>query len=202
MKSADRTIELLTKIVADKQNLVDALVAKGETASMSDSLDSLTQKAGDYIPKTYIFVDEKGNEVSGVLVDQQTIFDATENDVREGKVFAGDTGVKTGEKFIPSYYVSVITKAIPNGQPLVIPLGNFDAFEYTKLQAMICEYNTNLNDSVSAVNVVLNDNVFAVSSTTSISVITKNATDKTVELGIINNTGKPLIIRSFSYKEI
>lgn len=53
---------------------------------------------GCYSPmgKTFILQDENGNEITGVIVDQETVFNATPNDVREGKVFAGDEGVKTG----------------------------------------------------------------------------------------------------------
>lgn len=48
------------------------------------------------IGKTFILVDENGNELTGVVVDQETIFTATDNDVREGKVYASDNGVSVG----------------------------------------------------------------------------------------------------------
>lgn len=47
-------------------------------------------------PKTYVLTDENGKEITGVLVDNLTVFTATPEDVRSGKVFAGDEGVKTG----------------------------------------------------------------------------------------------------------
>lgn len=47
-------------------------------------------------PKTYIIEDEYGNQVTAVVVDEVTLFTATDEDVREGKVYAGDKGVSTG----------------------------------------------------------------------------------------------------------
>lgn len=52
---------------------------------------------GFSFPKTFILTDENGTELTGVVVDSQVLFTATPLDVREGKVFAGDEGVKTGE---------------------------------------------------------------------------------------------------------
>ena len=46
--------------------------------------------------KTIKIVDEENNEIIGVVVDSEVIFNATDNDVREGKVYAGDHGVSTG----------------------------------------------------------------------------------------------------------
>lgn len=48
------------------------------------------------IGKTFIIVDENGNELTGVVVDKEVIFTAEDNDVREGKVYASDEGVSIG----------------------------------------------------------------------------------------------------------
>jgi uncharacterized protein YabE (DUF348 family) len=48
------------------------------------------------IGKTFTLVDEDGNEISGVVVDQEVIFTATDSDVRQGKVYASDNGVSVG----------------------------------------------------------------------------------------------------------
>lgn len=45
---------------------------------------------------TFILVDENNNEFTGVLVDQLTVFDATKEDVKLGKVAASDSGVIIG----------------------------------------------------------------------------------------------------------
>ena len=45
------------------------------------------------IGKTFTLVDENGHEIVGVVVDKETIFTATDNDVRQGKVYASNDGV-------------------------------------------------------------------------------------------------------------
>ena len=53
---------------------------------------------GCYSPmgKTFILVDDKGRELTGVVVEQETIFTAVDSDVMQGKVYASDHGVSTG----------------------------------------------------------------------------------------------------------
>ncbi len=46
--------------------------------------------------KTFLLEDESGNQLTGVVVDEVTLFTATDEDVREGKIYAGDKGVSTG----------------------------------------------------------------------------------------------------------
>ena len=46
--------------------------------------------------KTYIIVDENNNELIGTVVDELTIFDATADDIKLGKVAASDSGVIVG----------------------------------------------------------------------------------------------------------
>ena len=46
--------------------------------------------------KTFVIVDEKGNELTGVLVDEITIFDATADDIKLGKIAASDSGIVIG----------------------------------------------------------------------------------------------------------
>ena len=46
--------------------------------------------------KTFVLVDENGNEMVGTLVDELTIFDATAEDIKIGKTAATDSGIVTG----------------------------------------------------------------------------------------------------------
>lgn len=203
MNSAERTFELLAQLVNSKKNLSDTLVSKGEEASVNEPFDDLVQKAADYIPKSYIFVDEDGNEVAGTLVEQETVFDATVNDVREGKVFATETGVKTGEKFIPSYVVREGYRIIPNGSEYdLTTLYDMDLYDFTKMQAIICPYNSSIAQSVAAEKVAINEGVYAVNSTVLLSTVAKDSATKSIKLGITNNSGSPSVLRYFTYKEI
>lgn len=46
--------------------------------------------------KTFLLEDENGNQMTGVVVDELTIFTATAEDIKLGKVAATDSGVVTG----------------------------------------------------------------------------------------------------------
>ena len=201
--SYQRTLELLRRLIASKKNLSDTLVSKGEEAEFSEPFDDLVQKAADYIPKSYIFVDENGNEIAGALVSQETVFDATENDVREGKVFASEVGVKTGTKFIPSYNTTEGYAYItPNSTFLIKSLSPRNLYDFTKLQAIICPLSNNISQSVSAEKVSIDSKVYEVNSNVVIAELTKDSENKYVNFGIKNDTENIYVLRYFIYKEI
>ena len=197
----DRTLELLEKLIKSKKNLSDRLVAKGEEASFNEPFDSLTQKAADYVPKTYIFTDENGNEFLGTLVSQETIFDATENDVRAGKTFASYFGAKTGTKLIPSYVTQEGYAFVTANSQFVIKMLE-ELHDYTKLQVLICPYNASIAKSVATEKVVINDGVYAVNSTELLATVTKDSENQHINLGITNDSGNLYLMRYFTYKEI
>lgn len=154
-------------------------------------------------PRTYIIQMDNGEEVPAVLVGSETVFTATANDIRQGKVAASDTGIVTGDKVIPAYHTTQGFTIVTNGNELrIASLQDLDAYDYTKLQVIVCNFNTSISDSVAASQVVIDENVYAVQSSESVSVISKNSIDKTVDFGITNDTGSPLILRYFTYKEI
>lgn len=201
MNSADKTIELLTALLNSKKHLAETLVEKGEEASVNDSFDTLTDKAGNYIPKSYVFVDEEGNEVTATLVEQETVFDATENDVRAGKVFATNTGVKVGTKEIPAYHTSEGKKVIQSGKTYTITFGD-EKYDFTKFQAIICPYNSSLAKSVAAEKVAIDEGVYAVNSTELLATITRDSENKSINLGVTNDSGNLYVLRYITYKEI
>lgn len=151
------------------------------------------------IGKTFILTDENGNEITGVCVDNPVVFTASDNDVREGFVYASDGGVSTGTKNIPIYHATEGSKAIPNGKELKILMPNYD---YTKLQCIICAYNQNIQNSVGALQVVINDTVYNVQSTDIVSSVTVDIENTAIDFGITNTTGSPVLIRYFTFKEI
>lgn len=53
---------------------------------------------GCYSPmgKTFIIEDENGNEFTGIVVDQETIFTATASDIKLGKTAGTEDGVVVG----------------------------------------------------------------------------------------------------------
>lgn len=151
-------------------------------------------------PDTIILVDENGNEYPAVAVDEETTFTATPNDIREGKTAVSDNGVVIGEKIIPAYHTTegYALAKVGSKVSLMIPDGRY---EYTKLQVIICPFNTSLDKSVGAEKVAINDGVYAVNSTDLLSNVTINHDSKAVDLGITNDSSSIWVIRYFTYKE-
>ena len=46
--------------------------------------------------KTFLLEDENGNQLTGVVVDEFTVFTAASEDIKLGKVAASDSGIITG----------------------------------------------------------------------------------------------------------
>lgn len=153
--------------------------------------------------KTVILQDESGNEMAtGIVVGEKTVFTATDNDVRTGLVYAGDDGLSTGTKDIPSYNTYAGYKIIEANSEFKIILSTLDLYDYTKLQCIICPYNTSVSDSVISEKVVIDSNVYQVNSSTVVSSVTKDVNEKAINFGITNDTSRKYIIRFFMYKEI
>lgn len=143
-----------------------------------------------------------GSTILGVVTGEETIFTATDNDVREGSVYASDGGVSTGTKVIPSYHTTETSRYIPVGSDVTIPLPTLNKYDYTKLQVIICDFNENMSNSVAATKISILDKVFDVNSTNVVSNVTKDETTKSINLGITNNSTVPWVVRCLTYKEI
>lgn len=176
-----------------------------EKTGTSDLLTLEEMKAGvDYMPSsaddnTFILVDENGNEIPAVLTKNEVDLTATTNDIREGVVAVTDDGVVTGEKEIPSYHTDEGYRIIRNGSPFILP---HEYCDYTKLQIIICAYNTTLTNSVAASKVVIYDGVYNVGSTELVATVVKDIENGKIDLGITNKSGGTCILRYFMYKEI
>lgn len=152
---------------------------------------------------TFVIVDEDGNEVHAVLVDDEIAITATPNDVRKGVTAITNDGVIVGEKEIPVYVTLEGRRQIKSGARFEIPyLSSQSMYDFTKLQAIICEFNTTLTNSVAADKVVINENVYPVHSTESIGIVSKNAASAKIDIGITNNSDKSYVLKYFMYKEI
>lgn len=182
--------------------------------SLADALRSVTGETRSYTPTemieavatimetgTYILVDEDGNEVPAVFVENETRFTATANDIRIGTTAITDSGVTEGTKEIPSYIVTEGFKVITDGSEYVITFPD-DLFDFTKLQAIICPFNSSLDDSVAAEKVVIGDAVYDVNSTEPLAMVTRDIDTKSINFGITNDSGAISILRFFTYKEV
>lgn len=152
------------------------------------------------IGKTFILEDENGNEITGVVVDKQTIFTATADDIKIGKIAATDDGITEGLD-TKTYRVTFSSHLILPGADFSIPLGEYDKYNYTKFQCMIAKFNTSFSDSVEASKVAINDNVYQVNSVNIISQITRNVDTKSIDLNITNDTEDYYVIHYSTYKE-
>lgn len=152
--------------------------------------------------KTIVLRDDDGNEFVAVLVDEEVDFTATADDIREGKVAATDDGVTIGEKYIPTYLATQGFAIIMPKKSFSVKLVDNDLYDYSKFQAMVCGYNKTVAKSVSCEQVAIDNNLYDVLSTVSISEIQLNHDAKTIELGIMNETSSPYLIRFFTFKEV
>lgn len=152
--------------------------------------------------KTIVLEDESGNEIAtGVVVGQKTVFTATDNDVRQGVVYAGAEGVSTGTKNIPAYRTEQGAVTIHSNESFSILLDEYEKYDYTKLQCVISKFNTTLSDSVAVDKVVIEDSVYATGSTTALASVTKNQTTKSIDLNITNGTSNNYVLRYFTYRK-
>lgn len=181
---------------------------------LADALRKVTGETRTYTPTEmieavstilesgiYMLVDENGNEVPAVFAGDDTVFTATENDIRLGLVAATEEGVTVGTKDIPIYRTNEGSVAIPNGSAYSIRLPKYDAYDFTKLQAIICAFNSSIDNSVAAEKISINRKVYAVNSVEPIADVSVNPYEKTISLGITNTSGSMQVLRYFTCKE-
>lgn len=131
--------------------------------------------------KTFILVDEDGNEMTGVVVDQETVFTAGDNDVREGMVYASDSGVSTGTKDIPPYYANYGAKFVLANKEATIYIPKHD---YNNLLITISTYNTSIEQSVELVYVSIENGMYTVSNKEKVSDISIDTATQYIKLGV------------------
>lgn len=160
---------------------------------MAEAIESM--EVADDGTNTYILVDENGNEVPAVLVDEPVMLTANATtDIRKGMTAVTDAGVVTGEKEIPAYHTTEGMRVITSGNPFILEkLGPSAGF--TKLQALLCV------SSVAADKVCINAKVYETNSTTVLSEVVGDIVKGSIDFGISNNSGKPYVIRYFTYRE-
>jgi hypothetical protein len=142
--------------------------------------------AGCYSPmgKTFIITDENGNELTGVITDQEQIFTATDNDVREGFVYASDAGISTGTKDIPSYYTRCGHKFVLAGKQVTLTAPEYN---YKNLMITISTYDTSVDKSVVPTHISVGNEIYAVGNSTKLSDITVDADNGLIDFGITVN---------------
>ena len=193
----------MAKYIIDEstlQKLANAIRdVNGETKTYTpdEMIDAVTNIMNSV---TYVLVDQYGNEYPAVYVDSKTVFDATANDIRIGTTAATDKGVTVGEKEIPAYHTYQGYRVITAGS--AVKHTGARKCDYTKMQALVCTYNTSLANSTSTEKVSIDNHVYLVQSSESIAQVSVDLDNSTIDFGITNDTSKPQILRYFYYKEI
>lgn len=147
----------------------------------------------------YLLVDQNGYELKAALVDSDAELTATSNDIRVGTTAVTDDGVTTGDKFIPAYHTTEGVKIVLGGHRFEI--SELSDCRFTKLQILICEFNSTIENSVSTEKVCIERKVYDVNSTDPVSEISVDENDNIIDLGITNTETTMRIMRYFLYRE-
>lgn len=154
------------------------------------------------IGKTFILEDSDGNTINAVVVDQETIFTAGDNDVREGFVYAGDSGVSIGTKDIPIYRTRAGAKMISPHNNFSISIPEYNGYDYTVFQCMISLVNMDdFNNSVDTSMISIKDGVYETNSTIKLADVSKNIETQSIDLNIVNDSENYYFIHYFTYRE-
>ena len=186
------------KIIIDKDDLVRIADTVRLRTGSSNQL-SIYDIFASLEDSLFLIIDEDGNELYATFTEQGTLADATANDIRLGKTAVTDSGLIEGEKIIPAYFVTEGAKYIPSGSEFTIQIENY---AYTKLQAIICAFNSTIANSVLSEKVSINGSVYNVNSTEVLSTVSIDENNKTINLGLVNTGDAPRILRYFTYKEV
>lgn len=152
-------------------------------------------------PKTIILTDETGNELGvGVVTDSAKVFDAGVNDVIVGKTFASDEGVQIGEN-TKTYRVEMSTWLVFPNESCSIPLGNYDRYDYTGFQGIIVLHSSDYSSKAKTIGITIGDSVFSTETSEKWADITKDSTNKSIDLNIVNNSDEVYSIRYFTYRQ-
>lgn len=153
----------------------------------------------EIVPEAFILVDDYGNEIPAVMVEEEVEVTATVNDIRLGTTAVTGEGVVVGEKEIPLYHTTEGWKLVPGGSNFLLYVPHY---EYTKLQAIFCPFNDSVDKSVAAEKVAIEDNIYKVLSSTPEAAIFKDSDNKRIDFGIKNDSGSLYLIRYILYKGV
>ena len=192
-------------IIEKLKSIADAIRARtGGTEpltldEMAEAIESM--EVADDGTNTYILVDENGNEIPAVLVDEPVMLTANAaTDIRKGMTAVTDEGVVTGEKEIPAYYVTEGSRLIPAGSSFYVTIRN-GRYAYTKLQALFCKFGSSMSTSVHTDRVAIGSSVYSVNSTDVLANVTVNPDTEAIVFGVTNDSDTPYVIRYFTYTE-
>lgn len=185
------------KTMTNLANAIRSVNGETRTYTATEMIEAVTTIMDSF---SYILVDKSGSEIPAVFVENETLFTAGPNDVREGSIAANGEGVFVGTKEIPSYITTEGTTIITAGKPMVIKPKS-GKHQYTKLLAVICPFNKDIDDSVAVEKSCINNGVYPAGSIEKLSTVTIDDVNETIDLGITNEHSTLVLIRYITYKE-
>ncbi len=147
--------------------------------------------------KTVIIEDTDGNELTGVVTGEEVVFTATDKQVADGFVYAGDNGVSTGSREFLSYRTTRGYKLVDIGDSYTLQLSDNDQYQYTQLQCLISP----LSNPYMATMSVLDNGVYSVSDGSKLSDVTIDISTKSINLNISNTSNEQYVIYYFTYRQ-
>ena len=141
--------------------------------------------------------DADGNELTGVVTGEEVVVTATDKQVADGFVYAGDNGVSTGSREFLSYRTTRGYKLVDIGDIYTLQLSDNDQYQYTQLQCLISPLSNPYMVTMS----VLDNGVYSVSDGSKLSDVTIDISTKSINLNISNTSNEPYVIYYFTYKQ-
>lgn len=190
--------ENLQTLIDIKADLKGSLTAQGKEVSDSfatyaGAIDALENPDNiEYL----LTVDGETAVYAQLHGEEKVDLTATANDIREGSVAVVNSGVITGEKFIPPYVAAYGTKfALADSE------ATLDGYEtnYNQIMLSLAPYDSSINASTAVNYISIGDSLYEVGTGTKVSDITKDVDNDQIFLGI-TPTAKS-VLRFFVVRE-
>lgn len=197
LKAAIATKGTLQASIAADKTLQATIASKG-------TLNATISKAKTDNETVFILRDDAGTEIVGVLVSNETVLTATADDIRKGELAVTEEGITEGTKVIPKYFVSNGYKAVSPGAKIAFRLldSGVGMADYTKLQAIVCEYAGSVSKSTAAEMIAIDESVYQVKSNIVEATITKDKETHTIDFGVTNTSENRYVVRYVICKEV
>ena len=138
--------ENLQTLVDEKANIKAALETQGkEPTDELKTYAGLIEGLENPDKVEYCVTVDGENKAYAQLYGQEKVqLTATENDIRLGTAAITDSGYTEGSKDIPAYRSDTGRKIVQAGDKLTI--STIDTYDYTKMQVIVTDYNTNISE--------------------------------------------------------
>lgn len=191
--------ENLQTLVEQKAAIKAALDNKGkEPTDALKTYAGLIDELENDDQNTYVITNAAGTHRAYAIKSSETpvTLTATSNDIRLGTTAVTNEGYTEGGKDIPAYHSETGRKIVLAGENVSITK---DTYDYTKIQVIVTDYNTNIDDSVATSYVVIGDSVYKSGATEKVADVTKDDTTQSINLGI--TADKKSVLRYFIMRE-